>query len=130
MNRTRARATVLLAAIFVLGLIVGAAGAALAGPGLFHRRGPRRTGPDAFLRRLTRDLSLSSPQQESVRVVLQRHQPAMDSLWREMGPRVETLQQQVRSDIRRQLTPEQQTRFQEMMRRFDAMRPVPTHAPR
>jgi Spy/CpxP family protein refolding chaperone len=130
MNGTRARATVLLVAIFLLGVIVGAAGAALAGPGFLRHRGPRATGPDAYLHRLTRELKLSPSQQESVRVVLRRHQPAMDSLWRDIGPRVETLQVQVRSDIRRQLTPEQQTRFQEMMRRFDAMRPVPPHAPR
>jgi hypothetical protein len=46
----------------------------------------------------------------------------MDSLWRETRPRFETLQERIRSDIRSQLTPEQITAYNDMLRRFDADR--------
>ncbi|MEO8226525.1 MAG: hypothetical protein ABI637_03790 [Gemmatimonadota bacterium] len=71
---------------------------------------------------LTRDLDLTQAQQDSVRGILARRAAAMDSLWRDVGPRFETLKSTVRSDIRAQLNPDQQRKYAEMNKRFDAMR--------
>ena len=129
MSRTRTRAAALLGAAFVLGALVGAGGMAVAE----HRHaGSHRHGPDEFLHQMTGTLHLTAPQQDSVRQILARHRPAMDSLWRELGPRFETLQGTIRSEIRQQLTPGQQGRFADMNQRFDAMRHTSdsAHAPR
>ncbi|MBA2627776.1 MAG: hypothetical protein H0U85_07165 [Gemmatimonadales bacterium] len=122
---SRGKAAALLVLVFLAGLLAGAAGMRVMGRGAFDgRRGPRR-GPDSFVQMLTKELDLSAPQQDSVRAILARRTAAMDSMWREIGPRFETLKGTVRSDIRMQLTPDQQRKFAEMNKRFDRMRPAP-----
>lgn len=119
MRSTRSAAVLLLAA-FLLGALFGAGGHLLADRAdRGGHRGPPGRGHSGYLDRLTRDLVLTPTQRESVRVVLERHRPAMDSLRREIAPRFETLQQTVRSDIRTQLTPEQQRKLDEMTTRID-----------
>jgi hypothetical protein len=86
-----------------------------------HR--PRRSaGAGGYLTRLTRQLDLSAEQRDSVRAVLDRYQPGFDSVWAESRPRYETLRTRVRSDIRAQLTPEQQLRYDSMIARRDSAR--------
>lgn len=121
MRSTRG-ATLLLVAALVVGFVVGAGGMLLAqrsGWGPFR---PRRHGPRGYVAWLTRELELAPAQQDSVRAVLERWRPAMDSLRRETAPRFETLQRGIRSDIRAQLNPEQQRRFSIMTQRYDAQR--------
>lgn len=117
---SRGRAAVLLIAVFVAGLLVGAGGLALSRGAFGGAR--RHRGPDDFVQHLTQDLTLNRAQQDSVRAILSRRRASMDSLWHEMGPRFETLQTSVRSDIRAQLNPDQQRKFADMNKRFDAMR--------
>lgn len=126
---SRGRAAALLIAVFVAGLLVGAGGVALS-HGAFG--GPRRhRGPDDFVQHLTHDLALDAAQQDSVRAILTRRRSSMDSLWHEVGPRFETLQASVRSDIRAQLNPDQQRKYSDMNKRSDAMRRGgASHAPR
>ena len=126
MMASRGRAAALLAAVFIAGMLVGAGVFALTrgGPGGPH---PRRD----FVERLSHDLDLTPAQRDSVAAILQRRRTSMDSLWREVGPRVETLRVTVRSEIRSQLTPDQQRKFAEMNKRSDAMRAQgASHAPR
>ena len=82
----------------------------------------RHSGPRDHLSRLTRELDLTPAQQESVRVVLDRHRPGFDSVWAESRPRYETLRARVRSDIRARLGPEQQARYDSIIQRRDAER--------
>ena len=129
MMASRGRAAALLAAVFIAGCLVGAGAFALS-RGMFGTS-HRRHGPDDFIERLSHDLTLTTAQRDSVRAILTRRRAGMDSLWREVGPRFETLQSSVRSDIRAQLTPDQQRKFAEMNKRFDAMRSAgASHAPR
>ena len=126
MMASRGRAAVLLAAVFLSGVLVGAGVFALSrgGPGGPH---PRRD----FVEHLSHDLDLTPAQRDSVAAILQRRRTSMDSLWREVGPRFETLRVTVRSEIRSQLTPDQQRKFAEMNKRSDALRAQGgSHAPR
>ena len=130
MMTSRVRALVLLIAVFAAGVLAGAGGFLLLGG-----RGPRRPsrhGPDEFIRYATKTLDLTPAQQDSVLAILTRRKASMDSLWAEVGPRFETLQTSVRSDIRAQLNPDQQRKFAEMNKRFDAARATRggSHAPR
>jgi hypothetical protein len=129
MMASRSRAVTLLAAVFIAGLIVGI-GVAFLGRG-YMPPARRHHGPEDYVARLTHELDLSPTQRDSVGAILTRRRASMDSLWRDVGPRFETLQASVRSDIRAQLNPDQQRKFAEMTKRFDAMRgPGASHAPR
>ena len=130
--QNRRRAAILLAAMFLVGALCGAAGMLLAnregvGPSPERRRGPR-----GYVEHLTRTLDLSPEQRDSVRAIVERYRPAMDSLRREVAPRFETLQNTIRSEIRLQLSPDQQRRLADMTKRFDSMRTRgdDRHAPR
>ncbi|MGB7212050.1 MAG: periplasmic heavy metal sensor [Gemmatimonadales bacterium] len=116
---SRLGAALLLAAVFVAGAIAGGALEAA------HTLGPRHPprGPDGFVRHLADELTLSAPQQDSVRAILQRHKPQMDSAWAEMRPRVETLRQTIRSEIAAQLDSTQRVKFDDLNRRDAARRP-------
>jgi len=124
-------ATLLLLAAFLLGGVAGAAvHANLERRPSSHEGGP--PGPGDFLDRLTDDLKLTAQQRDSVRVVLDRYHPRMDSVWQSIRPRFETLRGELRSEIRIYLTPDQQRQFDELLERRDAerRRRDTTHAPR
>ena len=118
---SRGKAVGLLVVVFVAGLLAGFGLSRLGLHGPFAPGHPRR-GPDSFVQALTRDLDLAPAQQDSVRGILARRAAAMDSLWRDVGPRFETLKSTVRSDIRAQLNPDQQRKYADMNKRFDAKR--------
>ena len=122
MSHTRGRAALLLMAAFLAGVLCGGAGFLLAARnnvGPVHAR-PR--GHGGYVNHLTRTLDLTEVQRDSVRAILERHRPAMDSLRREVAPRFETLQRTMRSEIRAQLTPDQQQKLEAMTRRSDSLR--------
>jgi Spy/CpxP family protein refolding chaperone len=122
MMRSTRSATLLLFAVFAVGALSGVGAAVLlARNGVIDARPPR--GPTGgFVGHLTRRLDLTDAQRDSVRAILERSRPAMDSLRREMRPRLETLQAEMRSAIHAQLTPDQQRRFTEMTKRYEAKR--------
>jgi Spy/CpxP family protein refolding chaperone len=114
MTRSRLGAAGLLIAAFVLGGLVGGAATSMA-----DRRGHR--GPRSYVERLAADLGLSAAQQDSVRAVLNRHQPAMDSLWESIRPQFQSERQSIRDQITGLLTPEQQAKYAELQRQ-DSLR--------
>lgn len=118
MTRSRFSAVSLLLAVFVLGALAGHFGPSFLEP---HGSGASRLarGREGILTRLNSELQLSTTQQDSIRAILQRHEPAMDSMWREVRPRFDSLRDVVRSEIRVQLTPDQQRKYTEMNERRD-----------
>lgn len=114
--RSRLGAVALLLATMSVGALVGGIAVSAAE----HREGgpvARRHGRDAFMARLTDELKLSDTQQDSIRAVLERHRPGMDSMWQEVRPRFDSVRAVMRSEIRAQLSPEQQTMYQQMIER-------------
>ena len=103
------KAGVLLLAVFLAGALVG---------GVIARLRPSMTGRDTngMLRHLTEELDLTQVQQDSIKAVLDRYRPAMDSAWAEVRPRIETVRARIRSDIAAQLTPDQRAKYEEMMK--------------
>ena len=113
--RSRSGAAILLAGTFILGVLIGAAATTFADRG--HRRPPR----PSYVDRLAVELSLSEPQRDSIQAVLDRHQPAMDSLWQRIRPAFQSERQAVRNEIALLLTPEQQAKYTELQRQ-DSLR--------
>jgi Spy/CpxP family protein refolding chaperone len=117
------KATLLLVATFTGGALAGGAVVALAdrgdsGDGKEHRHHKSQD----HIEFLTRRLDLTPAQRDSVEAIIGRYRPRMDSIWRQLGPRFETIKDSISNDIRRQLTPEQQTQYSEVLERFEKER--------
>jgi Spy/CpxP family protein refolding chaperone len=110
--------------MLLLAALVGGAIGTAATVGVRERRHEqsRRGGSGWYVEMLTRELSLTEAQRDSVQQVLTRHRAGMDSIWAEMAPRMRAWREGVRADVRSYLTPEQQTRYAELTARLDAER--------
>lgn len=120
MKGSRSKAVFLLASAFALGVLSGAGGMAVAERRTPMPRGGRGTA--AYLERLAGTLDLSSVQRDSVRAVLDRHAPAMEAIFNEVRPRMDTVRQAVRAEVRQHLTEAQLMKYEEMLRHDDAER--------
>jgi hypothetical protein len=117
------KATLLLLATFAGGALAGGAAIAVADRGDASRDHKRhRHDSDDHLEFMTRRLELTAAQRDSVQAILGRYKPKMDSIWRQLGPRFETIKDSISNDIRRQLTPGQATKYTEMIERFEKER--------
>ena len=120
MTRSRTGAAVLLLAALLIGSLIG---------GAFTRVATRQAPPGrprpTYVDRLSEDLALTRAQRDSIQVVLDRHQPTMDSLWtvvrQQFGPQFQSERQRIRNEIRPLLTPEQQAKYAELQRQ-DSLR--------
>ena len=121
MIRSTWKAGILLLAAFVLGAAVGGAVTARVSHHSFWEGKPRDR-MEGYLRLLGENLDLSSAQRDSVRGILERHRGDMDAIWQEVAPRYETMRSQIRSEIRTQLTPEQQRKYADLTARLDQER--------
>ncbi len=120
MTRSRLGAAFLLVATFVLGGLVGGAATSMADR-RSHSRGHSDRDRPSFVQRLQSDLDLTLAQRDSVQAVLDRHQPAMDSLWQLIRPQFQSERQAIRNAISALLTPEQQAKYT-MLQRQDSLR--------
>ena len=114
--KTRWRAASLLVAVFLVGLLSGAGVSAWAGRAMDDDHHGKRKSR-GYLARLTTELDLTAEQQDSVRAILDRYEPAFDSLWQETRPRFETLRAGIRSEVRTHLTTEQRTEYDALIER-------------
>jgi hypothetical protein len=116
----RWRAAALLLAAFVAGIGLGAIGSRWLGLHGWRREG--RATPAHAVDMLSRRLGLRPAQEDSVRAIFERRKPAFDTLWRDVGPRIDSLEQSVSREIEAQLDPDQRTKYAELRRRFDERR--------
>lgn len=114
------KAAILLAGTLGLGILLGAAGMAVA-----DRRGERprwERNSDWFLEHLSQNLELTPSQRDSVSAVLKRYRPVMDSVMQEIRPRLDTVRAAMREQIAAHLTPAQQQAYEEMRREHERRR--------
>ena len=116
-NQSKLRALGLLVAVFAAGAIAGWGYQAWADSRNSGRSRPR--GLDATVEYLDRELTLTPVQKDSVRAAFERHKPEMDALWQSVHPKFDSIRAQVRTEIKTQLTPAQQARYQEMIEAAD-----------
>lgn len=110
LSKSKFAAVALLIAVFIAG---GAAGWGAREGAKPDSRG--RRGPEAMVEHLTRELSLTAIQRDSVRAILERHHPEVEALWAEIRPRFDSIKARVRAEVAAQLTPDQQARYQRLL---------------
>jgi hypothetical protein len=76
----------------------------------------------SYAERLAERLDLSTPQQESVAVILERRQEGMQQLWQDVHPQFDSLRLQIRSEIMAVLDEGQQAAYEELIARSDSIR--------
>ena len=113
-NKSKAWAVGLLIAVAVAGF---AAGAATDSWLLHHGR-----GGDGYAGYLTRELKLSAAQHDTVVAILRRHRPEMRAVYAQIRPQMDSVRARVSDEIRRILTPGQQTAYQQLLDRDRAER--------
>ncbi len=112
MNRVAAFASV--AALFLVGVLIGGLGSYLFFENQPHRPGPGGFRGDHFLELLERELALTTDQMRRIEEILGQSHAEGDALRREVLPRLRNAMAQTRDRIREVLTPEQQAKFEEL----------------
>ena len=124
--KTKSEAGILVLVVFVLGILVGGVGYRLWGARVFGStatspmRGPQgRGGPQPWSVRL----GLSPDQQKQLDAIFSEGKPQFDAIQAQMQPlqaQWNALRMQNREKVRAILTPDQQAKFDEMMKQEDA----------
>jgi hypothetical protein len=122
-NRARIWFSLFILAVFCVGLTAGVLlGRRMVGPperpfgelgGAPGPQGGRRGGPPPaiLLDRLERELSLTQDQRVRIDVVLRSSRQRLDDLQQQTHTKLEAEQRDLRDQIRKELTPEQQQKF-------------------
>lgn len=125
-NKWKARAVVL--GVFLLGCAIGALTmnlyqVSVQGGRFFTPPPPRHTtAREKHLDFLTRELGLSEEQARQVGQILEETRQEFIQLRNETRPRFDAIRDRSRERIRAVLTPEQQAKYAELMKRFDQER--------
>lgn len=127
-ERTKSTALLLVIAVFVLGVALGALGMYLEGARVMagHPAQPVRLTPaqrnDRTVDSLTKELGLNPQQQGQLKAILEQTGAGYKSIHDEESPKVEAVRQKGRDQIRAILTPDQLPKFEETLRRMDEER--------
>jgi Spy/CpxP family protein refolding chaperone len=125
----RWKATILVVAVFLLGVVLGGAALYMArsvwgdGPSRGPHFGPPGPERDArVVEQMTRDLDLTPEQQAQLAASLEETRKQMNAVYDSIRPQIQQLREQGRDRIRAFLTPEQREKFEAMLARFDEER--------
>ena len=117
LNRSTTWAVALLAATFGAGVVVGVGGRAMWVRYAAAASPERAHGVERLMGELDHDLRLTPVQRDSVHTILQRHYTRMSEAWETVRPRFDTLRAAMDSEVSRQLTPEQQAIYRDLIAR-------------
>ena len=119
MNRKAAGLVIL---VFLLGIALGAVGMRVAEQKVWGDRREdrgRMAGPARFVEQLTKELALTTAQQQQLNSILEDTRKNYDVIYAPVRPQIEQARQEGRGRIRAMLTPEQAAKFDEMLRKID-----------
>ena len=118
MTKSRWGAMVLLIGTFVLGGLVGGTLTSW-GERQAHEKERRHRPRPTYVERLSQDLELTAEQRVQIQAVLDRNQPAIDSLWAQIRRQfpLDSARQAMRQEVMTLLTPEQQAKYTAIIQR-------------
>src|SRR5437879_12844029 len=117
LSRSTTRAAVLLAARFGAGGAAGVGGRALWVRYASAAAPERARGVERLMGELNGELRLTPLQRDSVHAILQRHYTRLSEAWETVRPRFDTLRAAMDSEVSRQLTPDQQAIYRDLIAR-------------
>ncbi len=77
---------------------------------------------EEYVELMDHEVHLSPAQRDSVRAILRRHHDGMQQIFAAVEPRLDSLKETIRAEVRTQLTPEQMPAYARMTARLDAER--------
>jgi hypothetical protein len=130
LNKSKLLAGALLAAVFAAGAVVGAAVFAPRPPQAHARAhadstrdGRReRSRERSYIGWLEEELALAPAQRDTVERILAGYQGAMQEIWTEVRPRMDSIRLQIRGQIMAVLDSTQQERYRMLAARSDSTR--------
>ena len=117
LNRSTTWAAALLVATFGAGVAVGVGGRAMWVRYASAAAPERAHGVERLMAELDRDLRLTPVQHDSVHTILLRHYTRISEAWETVRPRFDTLRAAMDSEVSRQLTPEKQATYRDLIAR-------------
>ncbi|MGD0955635.1 MAG: hypothetical protein ABR953_02250 [Candidatus Acidiferrales bacterium] len=124
-NKARREAAVLFLVVFLLGVVLGGLGGHLWGERVWGGQpAPVNTRPTRteVIAQCTHELQLTPDQQKQLISIIDDTRGKWAALYAPLDPQREQIRQDGRAHIRAILTPEQQVRFDDFMRRLDEQR--------
>ncbi|HET6143248.1 MAG TPA: hypothetical protein VFE02_07040 [Candidatus Acidoferrales bacterium] len=122
-NQGSRKAYLIVFVLFILGIALGSVGTYLV---TMRVQAARPVGPGAgapsHMAMFTRDLNLSPDQQTQVQAILNDTRAHYAELHQKLDPEYEQVRHESRERIRHILTPEQQPKFEELLRQMDEER--------
>jgi uncharacterized membrane protein len=120
-GKSKTWALILLAVVFLLGGVAGAATDRMLGKesaaATDSRRGSDRDRRGSYLDWLAAELDLSDGQRAQIAAIVEQQREQVSGLWREMRPRYEEVKQQARQEIQEVLNEEQRVAYQALLDR-------------
>lgn len=114
------KALLLVGLVFVLGIALGGVGTYMVTAHVLAARSQTTVhNPANTIAMYTRDLNLSPDQQRQIESILGDTRAHYAELHDKLDPEYEQVRQQGRERIRQVLTPEQQPKFDDLLRRMD-----------
>jgi hypothetical protein len=118
LGRVRLQATLLLAAVFVIGSLCGVAFERTRGRNP-HPPRPGERREHGLPPELRDNLKLTPQQEQRIQQILDRNRPRMEGVMQQFFPRMRALTDSVRSEIRLELSPGQQKIFDQIQPPFE-----------
>ncbi len=109
------------AAVFILGILLGLAGGAWGLRFFMDHRGPKDP-TQFFLKKLDRELKLTSDQKPKVAEILNARKAEMDKLQDDTRPKFEAIRKNGLAQIRILLTVDQAAKFDAMVQKWEKRR--------
>ena len=109
----------------LVALLGAAAGSLLTTRGAFGLHGHGRHNmprSEEYVELVNHEVGLTPAQRDSVRAVLRRHHDAMKQIFSAVEPRIDSLKETIRAEVRSHLTPEQTRAYDKLTARLDAER--------
>lgn len=121
--KARSEAAMLVALVFLLGILLGGVGTHLWGERVWGVRAdvpvPQQKHLDV---QLTQDLQLTGDQQKQLRVIIEDTQSKWRALYRPLEGQRDQIREESHDQMRAILTPEQKPQFDAFMKRLDEQR--------
>lgn len=123
--RARSEAAMLVALVFLLGLLLGGIGTHLWGERVWGVRADAPAPEQKHLDvQLAQDLQLTSDQQKQVRAIIADTQAKWRALYAPLEGQRDQIRAESHDEIRAVLTPDQQPKFDAFMKRIDEQRKI------